>query len=389
MDGWMELLALVPEPLGWSIDWSAWKASVFQPFFAKMAATGQNPGWHGEGDVWTHTQMVCEELAAMRSFRALSKRRRQEVFLAALLHDIGKIVCTKLEDGCLISPNHTVTGAKMAREFLRNVCGPGSTQDGIEFRETVCSLIRYHSVPAHILDQKEPELKILKIAANGELMKDFTMDLLCILEEADMRGRIHEDVEGSVETVRLCAGLAEELGCRKAPFSFPSPYAEHAYLSGRNLALGQDLYDDTWGEVILMSGLPGTGKDTWIREHLDGLPTVSLDVFRKEMHVLPQEPQGPVAAAAREKAKEYLRRQEPFVWNATNVTPALREKQIRLFQAYHASVRIVYLETGWGEQLLRNKNRAEAVPEEAIGRMMKNLVLPERYEAERVEWISV
>ena len=32
MDGWMELLALVPEPPGWSIDWSAWKASVFQPF---------------------------------------------------------------------------------------------------------------------------------------------------------------------------------------------------------------------------------------------------------------------------------------------------------------------------------------------------------------------
>lgn len=260
MDGWMELLALVPEPPGWSIDWSAWKASVFQPFFAKMAATGQNPGWHGEGDVWIHTQMVCEELAAMRSFRALSKRRRQEVFLAALLHDIGKIVCTKLEDGCLISPNHTVTGAKMAREFLRNVCGPGSTQDGIEFRETVCSLIRYHSVPVHILDQKEPELKILKIAANGELMKDFTMDLLCILEEADMRGRIHEDVERSVETVRLCAGLAEELGCRKAPFSFPSPYAEHAYLSGRNLALGQDLYDDTWGRSFSCPVFPAPGK---------------------------------------------------------------------------------------------------------------------------------
>lgn len=389
MNRWLELLTLVPEPPDWRIDWSVLKNSVFQPFFVKMEATEQNPGWHGEGNVWIHTQMVCEELVALRSFRELLKRRRQEIFLAALLHDIGKTVCTKLEDGCLISPNHTVTGAKMAREFLRTVCGPGSTPDGIEFRETVCSLIRYHSVPAHILDQKEPELRLLKIAANGELMKDFTIDLLCILEEADMRGRIYEDVEMSVETVHLCAELAEELGCLRAPFSFPSPYAEHAYLSGRNLTLGQELYDDTWGEVILMSGLPGTGKDTWIREHLCDLPMVSLDVFRKEMKVLPQEPQGPVAAAAREKAKEYLRRQEPFVWNATNVTPALREKQIRLFQDYHASVRIVYLETGWEEQLLRNKDRKEAVPQAAVDRMMKNLVLPERYEAERVEWLCV
>ena len=38
----------------------------------------------------------------------------------------------------------------------------------------------------------------------------------------------------------------------------------------------QELYDDTWGEVILMCGLPGTGKDHWIRSHCPSLPTVWL-----------------------------------------------------------------------------------------------------------------
>ncbi len=166
-------------------------------------------------------------------------------------------------------------------------------------------------------------------------------------------------------------------------------YPRTPHLSGSRLQPGQELYDDTWGEVVLMAGLPGTGKDTWIRENLPELPMISLDEVRKEIHILPREPQGPVAAAAREKAREHLRRQESFVWNATNVTPSIREKQIRLFQAYHAAVRIVYLETEWKEQLRRNHSREETVPQEEIDRMMRNLVLPERFEAERVEWFCV
>ena len=150
----------------------------------------------------------------------------------------------------------------------------------------------------------------MKIASNGELTPDFTIELLCILEEADVRGRIYKGMEESIETVLLCAQLAEEIGCYKGAFSFPSSYAAHAYLSGRNIVPGQALYDDTWGEVILLSGLPGTGKDTWLREYNIHLPVISLDEIRKEMGVLPTEHQGVVVAKARETAKEYLRKKQ-------------------------------------------------------------------------------
>lgn len=386
---WDELLSLTPGPPDWRIDWDDLHGSRLQPYFTKMSETEQNPAWHGEGDVWSHTRMVCEELAAMPSYRSLPEKQRQEVFLAALLHDIGKIPCTRLEEGRLISPNHTAVGARMAREILRVWYGLGGTGEQLEFRETICNLIRYHSVPTHILDQPDPKRKLFQVASDGELAGDFSIALLCILGEADVRGRIYKNVEDSAGMVRLCAEFAEELTCLDGPFLFSDPYTEYAYLSGRNIVPGQELYDDTWGEVLLMSGLPGTGKDTWILEHHGDLPMISLDRIRKEMHISPLDNQGPVAAQARETAKEYLRKKQPFIWNATSLTPSLREKQIRLFHNYGASVHVIYLETGWEEQLCRNQNRTESVPEQAIFQMQRNLVLPERFEAEKVTWLSI
>ena len=67
----------------------------------------------------------------------------------------------------------------------------------------------------------------------------------------------------------------------------------------------------------------------------------------------------------------------------------VRGKQIQLFTQYHASTRIVYLETDWEEQIRRNAGRTEAVPEQAVCHMLEELVLPEAKEAYRVEWNTI
>ena len=151
----------------------------------------------------------------------------------------------------------------------------------------------------------------------------------------------------------------------------------------------QSLYDDTWGEVILMSGLPGTGKDTWISQQVPELPMISLDGIRKELHVSPAGDQGSVIREARERAKVLLRRKEPFVWNATNLSRDIRQKQIRLFEQYGASVRIVYLETEEAARRMRNAARADAVPEAAVEKMLRKTELPLPEEAHTVVWLSV
>lgn len=383
-----DLLHLVSQAVKQNIDWRGIE-NALSSFVIPMSQTEQNPAFHAEGDVWTHTKMVCGELVKLGDFHDLPEDQQQAAFLAALLHDIGKIPTTRWEDDKWTSPNHTLVGAKMARQFLWQDMGLCGTPGKRQLRETVCLLIRYHSFPPHAIDDPDGKRKLIAIAANGQNCPMFTVELLCILCQADALGRECTDKAQMVEQAGLCAELAKESGCYDHPFAFPSAHTRYSYLTGKDIAPEVELYDDTWGEVILMSGLPGTGKDTWIRENCPDLPMISLDEIRREMKISPTDHQSKVVEIARERAKELLRKKQPFVWNATNLSPMVRGKQINLFTQYRVSTRIIYLETEWTEQLRRNANRPEAVPEQAICHMMEELVLPEAKEAHRVEWYTI
>lgn len=386
-----DLLQLISQAAKQNIDWSGIE-NALSSFVIPMSQTEQNPEFHAEGDVWTHTKMVCETLVKLDAFRNITEDKQQAVFLAALLHDIGKISTTRWEDGKWTSPNHTLAGSKMARQFLWQELGLCGMPEKQQLRETVCNLIRYHSFPPHAIDDPDGKRKLLAIAANGQNCSGFTIELLSILCEADALGRVCLDENDRIhmaEQVLLCREFAKESGCYDAPYPFPSAHTQFSYLSRKDIAPEVELYDDTWGEVILMSGLPGTGKDTWINEHDPDLPMISLDEIRREMNIPPTDNQSKVVEIARERARELLRKKQPFVWNATNISPMVRAKQIKLFTQYHASTRIVYLETDWNEQLRRNANRPDEVPEAAICHMMEELVLPEAKEAAMVEWVCV
>ena len=383
-----KILRLIPLS-GESVDWDGFSDTLMKPIFEAMAHTEQNPAYHGEIDVLTHTKAVCEALLREPAYGDGSDEEKTALFLAALFHDIGKIRCTRMEDGVWISPNHARNGSVQTREILWRELGFCGGEELQRLRETVCQLVRYHSFPPFVMTDADPERKMLKIASAGALAKGFSVAALCALERADILGRISPDTEESLEKIAYCQMLAEELGCLHTPFAFTDDFSQRAYFKEKTDWKDQSLFNDSWGEVVMLSGLPGTGKDTWIAQNLPDLPMISLDEIRQKLRIAPTDNQGRVIAEAYETAKGYLRKKQPFVWNATNITAKTRGWQISLFEDYGASVHTVFLETEWNEQLRRNAGRAAEVPVHAVERMLSKLEIPERFECECVTWETV
>ena len=384
-----DILALVPDAPGWVIDWEKIETSALRDHVDAMRHTPQSVRWHAEGDVWTHTRMVCESLVSMPEYRHLPQTQRQTLFLAALLHDVGKPMTTRQEGNDWGAPSHSSKGALLVRYILWKEFGMCGTPELQAMREAVVLLVKHHSFPPYALEKEENVRKTISIAASAELVPDFSLKLLHLLSKADALGRECEDKADFTAQVDLFAELAKEQGCYDTPLDFASGYTRRAYFSGGDVWPQQDLYDESWGEVLMLCGLPGTGKDYWISKHCKDMPVVSLDDIRRRHKLSPEGSQGYVASLGKEEAKIYLRKHQPFVWNATNLTVDIRRQLIDLFESYGASVRIVYLETDLETQLRRNAGREDKVPEKALDAFLRKLSVPEVHEARCIQWLCV
>jgi len=143
-------------------------------------------------------------------------------------------------------------------------------------------------------------------------------------------------------------------------------------------------------EVILMSALPGTGKDFFIQRNFKDLPIVSLDDIRRKNKISPTDKKGngKVIQMAKELARQHLRKRETFIWNATNISKNMRKQLVDLFQSYGAKTKIVYLEVPYEQLLKQNRNRTYPIPQKVLDKMISKLEIPAKWEAPLVEITS-
>jgi len=356
------------------------KLSADRPELSGLKSIPQNPEYHGEGDVFRHTEMVCEKLTEMTAWQELPEEEKRLLFLAAAYHDIGKSVCTKLEDGKWVSPRHTIVGEKIFRQTIYHE----SERFGLTFaqREFAAKLIRYHGLPVWFWTKKNPETDLFKAS------ESLPLKLLYLLSKADVLGR-QETLPGQLsDQVDLFAEYAKELQLWEHPHAFANPYTRFQFYRKENLWQDAELYDDTEFDVIMMAGLPLSGKDTWIACNGGERPMVSLDEFREKLGIAPAKDSGKVVHAALEQARTYLRRKQPFIWNATNLIQETRQKLIHLFADYGARVHLLYLEVPYRELLNRNRTRARQIPEAILEEMIRKIEVPSPWEAYEVRYLT-
>ena len=375
---WNTLRQLAPLP-GRQPDFAACLAAFPQLELAKT--TPQHPVYHAEGDVWTHTMMVVEALLDMPAYGEISREQQETVFLAALLHDVAKCSTTVIDPvtGAIGQPGHSRKGALDARIALWDYAVPFAV------REAICRLINVHQVPFFALETSRrgvtPEYTV------RELSWQVDIRLLAMLAEADIRGRICPEPQRVLDAIELFRELAREDGCYGQRRAFADDHTRVKYFRGADVHPDYALYQEPGSRVIVMSGLPASGKNTWVDKHHPRLPVVSFDDARQALGLRHGKNEGQVGDYAEERARELLRRHEPFVWNATHLSKLMREKTLNLLYQYHAQVELVYLEQPRRELLRRNGQRDTSLSNKKLQAMLWSweVALPQEAHAVRYE----
>jgi tRNA nucleotidyltransferase (CCA-adding enzyme) len=153
------------------------------PELLPLETTPQEPEWHPEGDVWTHTLQVVDEAAGLIGDLAHDRPRQLAVMLGALCHDLGKPPTTRFEDGRIRSRGHEEAGLPPTESLLErwNV----HTLQGYDVRGQVLCLVAQHLKPGQLYDERER----VKDGAIRRLARKCEPDLLYRVARADCLGR--------------------------------------------------------------------------------------------------------------------------------------------------------------------------------------------------------
>ena len=143
---------------------------VWFPELKQTIGLEQDPVFHPEGDVWTHTMEVIDRAAAFRD--RVSEPYR--FMLLALTHDLGKIVTTEEKNGRIHAYEHEVKGMPLVESFI------GRITNEKEVKDYVFNMVPLHMRP-NVLAYSKPVLK----ATNRVFDAAMTPEDLIWFAEAD------------------------------------------------------------------------------------------------------------------------------------------------------------------------------------------------------------
>lgn len=354
--------------------------------FAILKDTPQSTVWHKEGNAFIHTKNVTEVMEEELFKMNVDKDSKYYLIMmsAALCHDLGKATTTKWdkEKNDWACSHHGEAGENITRLLFY--------EDDFILRELVCYMVRWHMNLHHILDKDKVNEALIKMAQGWVSIKD-----MLILNKCDSLGskndvETYEFLENRWNTIKK---KAEDLGI------YQYVYDDFRFSYNQTISLSSDIVkslkdvklnwklrklfhnDDTYFLTVYeMIGLPGSGKDTIIKEYFNDLPTVCRDDIRTEIGIKGYKPQGTkeqeyeVTKIFEERMIKYCKEKQSFVINNTNLKRKYRKRFLEIMKPYNPIIIYVYVEAPTIEDNI--KRRKGQIKHEIIKRMASNFDFP-------------
>jgi tRNA nucleotidyltransferase (CCA-adding enzyme) len=177
------------------------------PELAAIIGLEQEPDFHPEGDVWTHSLMTVDVASEIVERENLEGEDALVIKFSALLHDLGKATTTerRIVHGVerITSYNHEEEGITPARNFLSQM------EFGQNLIDRVLPLIRNHMYLSSNQNPTENAVRRLSTRLNPASIQE-----LAWVMEADRRGRggLPSDLDKIINLVDLAqkASVLEE-----------------------------------------------------------------------------------------------------------------------------------------------------------------------------------
>jgi predicted kinase len=377
------------------------------PLLYKLKDTIQDTEWHSEGDVEIHTEMVLMEMYKIINQNNFTGDEKVILVLSALFHDICKPLCTKEKEINgkirIVAPRH--------EEKARNYLLFRLLELGLPKNQAieVISLSGYHQLPKLMVVRDKEKRDYFQLA------RKVNVKLIYFLEMADMLGRTCEDKESQVELLDMFKLYCQDFGIWDNQANLYSNFKEYfdkelsefdkktkqfvlcsaieSFESNLITCKEEELarsyvYRSEYSHLVVLCGLSGVGKSTFIQKNYPDYEVVSLDNLRDEMSKIRSNKKNDIVLhKAKDILKVLLAKKKNIVWDATNYRKDFRKIPIRFGYDYGAFVELITLIEPISKIKAQNKERKHVVPEDVIDNQIDKFELPEIEEAHVVRFI--